>query len=160
MTTAHDFTFTQLNGAAPVALKEYAGKVRVVYMNLVVHPDTAQLAHVYSCAAAKQGKYLAWKDAFWTKGFNVYAQSGGKERAAMGEENILKLSGEAGLDVQKLKTDASSEECKKRLEEDGVELRKFKRGLGLSQEEVRKLKATARSVMAQLHIVQSAAPSR
>jgi protein-disulfide isomerase len=116
----------KLNTPLHELVKEYAGKVRVVYMNLVVHPDTAQLPHQYSCAAAKQGKYLAWKDAFWTKGFNVYAQSGGKERAAMGEDNILKLSGEAGLDVQKLKADASSDECKKRVEEDGVELRKFR----------------------------------
>ncbi|MBT9446351.1 MAG: glutathione peroxidase [Hyphomonadaceae bacterium] len=30
MTTAYDFTFTQLNGAAPVALKEFAGKVVLV----------------------------------------------------------------------------------------------------------------------------------
>ncbi len=116
----------KLNTPLHELVKEYAGKVRVVYMNLVVHPDTAQLAHLYSCAAAKQGKYVAWKDAFWTKGFNVYLASQGKDRDAMGESNILTLSGELGLDVQKLKTDANGEECKKRIEEDGVELRKFR----------------------------------
>jgi len=116
----------KLNAPLHELVKEYNGKVRVVYMNLVVHPDTAQIPHQYSCAAAKQGKYTAWKDAFWEKGFNVYAKSGGKDRGAMGEDNILKLSGEAGLDVQKLKADAGSDECKKRLDEDGKELRKFK----------------------------------
>ena len=59
----------KLNTPLHELVKEYNGKVRVVYMNLVVHPDTAQLAHQYSCAAAKQGKYVAWKDAFWQKGF-------------------------------------------------------------------------------------------
>jgi protein-disulfide isomerase len=116
----------KLNEPLHELVKENQGKVRVVYMNLVVHPDTAQLAHQYSCGAAKQGKYLAWKDAFWEKGFNAYAQSGGKDRAAMGEDNILKLSGDAGLDTQKLKADAASDECKQRVEADVAELRKFK----------------------------------
>jgi protein-disulfide isomerase len=116
----------KLNTPLHELVKEYNGKVRVVYMNLVVHPDTAQLAHQYSCAAAKQGKYLAWKDAFWEKGFNAYAQSGGKNRAAMGEENILKLSGEAGLDVGKLKTEAVGDDCKKRIADDVTELQKFR----------------------------------
>jgi protein-disulfide isomerase len=107
-------------------VKEYNGKVRVVYMNLVVHPDTAQLAHVYSCAAAKQQKYVAFKDAFWEKGFNAYKASGGKDRSTMGEDNILKLSGELGLDVQKLKADANSADCKQRIAADMQELQKFK----------------------------------
>jgi protein-disulfide isomerase len=107
-------------------VKEYDGKVRVVYMNLVVHPDTAQSAHLYSCAAAKQGKYVAFKDAFWEKGFNVYAKSGGKDKSTMGEDNILKIGGELGLDVNKLKADANGDGCKKRLQEDGAELEKFK----------------------------------
>ncbi len=116
----------KLNEPLHELVKEYDGKVRVVYMNLVVHPDTAQTAHLYSCAAAKQGKYTAWKDAFWTQGFNVYAKSGGKDQGAMGEDNILKLSGEVGLDTQKLKADANGDDCKQRVEADTTELRKFK----------------------------------
>ncbi len=114
----------KLNEPLHELVKEYDGKVRVVYMNLVVHPDTAQLAHLYSCAAAKQGKYTAWKDAFWEKGFNAYARS--RDKTAMGEDNILKLSADAGLDVQKLQADAKSNECKQRIDEDGEELRKFR----------------------------------
>jgi protein-disulfide isomerase len=107
-------------------VKEYNGKVRVVYMNMVVHPDTVQMAHQYSCAAAKQKKFIEWKKAFWEKGFGAYAASQGRDKAALGEDNILKFSGEMGFDVNKLKADANSSECKQRVDEDQNELRKFR----------------------------------
>jgi protein-disulfide isomerase len=105
---------------------EYDGKVRVVYMNMVVHPDTVQMAHQYSCAAAKQKRFMEWKKAFWEKGFGAYKASGGRDRGALGEENILKFSGDMGFDTQKLKSDANSQECVQRVNEDMAELRKFK----------------------------------
>jgi protein-disulfide isomerase len=95
-------------------------------MNMVVHPDTVQVAHQYGCAAAKQNKFIDYKHAFWEKGFGAYASSGGKDRASLGEENILKFTGEAGFDTQKLKADANSAACKQRIEEDQTELRKFR----------------------------------
>ena len=107
-------------------MKEYNGKVRVVYMNMVVHPDTVQLAHQYSCAAAKQKKFIEYKHAFWEKGFGAYAASQGRDRAALGEDNILKFAPEIGLDANKLKADANSAECKQRVDEDMAELRKFR----------------------------------
>jgi len=107
-------------------VKEYSGKVRVVHMNMVVHPDTVQLAHQYGCAAAKQQKFLAWKDAFWEKGFGAYAASGGKDRSTLGEENMLKFSAELGLDIQKLKADGNSDGCKQRVAADQQELQKFR----------------------------------
>jgi hypothetical protein len=107
-------------------VKEYAGKVRVVFMNMVVHPDTVQLAHQYSCAAAKQGKFLEYVNAFWEKGFGAYAASQGRDKAALGEDNILKFAAEMKLDVQKLKADATSADCKQRIDEDMAELKKFR----------------------------------
>ncbi len=107
-------------------VKEYNGKVRVVYMNMIVHPDVVQMAHQYGCAAAKQKKFLDYKHVFWDKGFGAYAASGGKDRAALGEENILKLAPSFGADANKLKADANSAECKQRMEEDQNELRKFR----------------------------------
>lgn len=95
-------------------------------MNMVVHPDTVQVAHQYGCAAGKQNKFIEYKHAFWEKGFGAYASSGGKDRASLGEENILKFAGEAGLDTQKLKADANSAACKQRVDEDQNELRKFR----------------------------------
>ena len=55
-------------GTMEELVKEYNGKVRVVYANMVVH-EPAKPAHLASCAAAKQGKYKEFKDAFWEKGF-------------------------------------------------------------------------------------------
>jgi hypothetical protein len=107
-------------------VKEYDGKVRVVYMNLVVHPDAVQMAHQYGCAAGMQKKFLAYKNAFWEKGFGAYAASGGRDRSSLGEEAILKWVGDAGLDAAKLKTDANSEACKQRVAADVKELEKFK----------------------------------
>jgi len=95
-------------------------------MNFVVHPDAVQVAHQYGCAAAKQGKFLEYKHAFWDKGFDAYAASGGRDRAPLGEDNILKFTGELGFDTQRLKADANSDECKQRVEADENELRKFR----------------------------------
>jgi hypothetical protein len=107
-------------------VKEYNGKVRVVYMNMVVHPDTVQLAHQYTCAAAKQKKFLEYKHAFWEKSFGAYAASGGKDRASLGEGAILQYAPSFGADPTKLKADANSAECRQRVAEDMAELAKFR----------------------------------
>jgi protein-disulfide isomerase len=124
---AFDFACPFCQRVAPTMtelVKEYGGKVRVVYTNLLIHPP-AKPAHLASCAAAKQGKYLAFKDAFWDKGFGPYAASGGKDMAALGEDNILKIAQELGLDTAKLKADMASPECEQRIEKDMAELSKW-----------------------------------
>lgn len=103
-------------------VKEYNGKVRVVYANMVVHPP-AKPAHLASCAAAKQGKYTAFKDAFWEKGFLPYAQN--RDPSKLGEENIMEIAKGIGLDTAKLKTDMASQECEARLAADQSEMTKF-----------------------------------
>ena len=105
-------------------VKEYDGKVRVVYMDMVVHPDTATKAHLATCGAAKQQKYKAYKNVVWEKGFNAYAQS--RDASKLGEENLLAIAGEVGLDVGKLKTDMNSPECQALVQADMAELQKFK----------------------------------
>jgi len=105
-------------------VKEYGGKVRVVYTNMLIHPP-AKAAHLASCAAAKQGKYVAFKDAFWDKGFGPYAASGGKDADALGEGNIVKIAEGLGLDTAKLKTDMGSPECEQRIQKDMAELSKW-----------------------------------
>jgi protein-disulfide isomerase len=103
-------------------VKEYNGKVRVVYANMVVH-DNARLAHYASCAAAKQGKYKAFKNAFWEKGFNAYAQA--RDESKLGEDNILAIAKEIGLDAARVKKDMASPECQARIQGDMQELTKF-----------------------------------
>lgn len=107
------------------AVRDYGGKVRVVYMNLVVHPDAVQLAHQYSCAAAKQSKYLAFKDAFFDKGFAPYFASRGQDDSSLKESNVQAIGKSLGLDLQKLESDAKSDACKQRINDDQSELAKF-----------------------------------
>jgi protein-disulfide isomerase len=117
---------SKLNDALEALVKDYKGQVRVVYKNLVVHPDTAMPAHLASCAAAKQHKYLAFKHEFWAKGFAPYAESGGKDRASIGVDNITKIARGLGLDLKRFKADMDGGECKAFVESDMQELEKFK----------------------------------
>jgi len=104
-------------------VKEYNGKVRVVYTNMLVHAPQSKPAHLASCAAAKQGKYLAFKDAFWEKGFLPYAQT--HDPSKLGEETIMAIAKDLGLDSARLKADMASPECEARIASDGQELAKF-----------------------------------
>jgi protein-disulfide isomerase len=102
----------------------YGDKIRIVYMNMIVHP-IVRPAHLASCAAAKQGKYVVFKDAFWAKAYAPYSESKGQDAAKLGEDNILALAGAAGLNVKQLKTDMASPACASRVDGDMAELAKF-----------------------------------
>jgi protein-disulfide isomerase len=106
-------------------VKQYGGKLRVVYMNMVVHPQMVQMGHLYGCAAAKQGKFAAYKDAWWAKAYGPYAAAGGRDRSSLDEANIKTLAADVGLDVARLDTDAHSDACKQRVSDDMTELAKF-----------------------------------
>ena len=102
----------------------YGDKIRIVYMNMIVHP-IVRPAHLASCAAAKQGKYKLFKDAFWTKAYAPYSESKGADTAKLGEDNIYAIAKDAGLNVEKLKTDMASPACAARVDGDMAELAKF-----------------------------------
>lgn len=104
-------------------VKDYGGKVRVVYKNFVVHPDTVMEAHLGSCAAARQGKFMAYKKAFWEKGFNAYAQT--RDPSKMGGENLRAIAKSVGLDVAKWETDLKGPACQAVIQNDMQELNKF-----------------------------------
>lgn len=126
---AFDFACPHCKRSAAVVselVKDYGGKLRVVYKNLVVHRDTAMAAHLASCAAAKQGKYLAFKTAFWDQGFGAYAASGGRDEAAMQVPKILEIARGVGLDPRKLQADMDGPACKALIAADMAELQKFK----------------------------------
>jgi protein-disulfide isomerase len=96
-------------------VKEYDGKVRVVFKNMVVHPQVA-IAHYAGCAAGKQGKFREFKNAWWEKAFKA---------RKMDEENILAIGKEIGLNMDKFKADKDGAECKAMIEADAQELQKF-----------------------------------
>ncbi|HEY4179846.1 MAG TPA: thioredoxin domain-containing protein [Kofleriaceae bacterium] len=103
---------------------EYQGKVRVVFKDLIVHPQVATDAHMAACAAAKQNKYKVFKDAIWEKGFQAYASA--RDPSKLGKDNLLAIAKDTGLNVDQMTKDMASDECKKVVQDDMNELQKFK----------------------------------
>jgi protein-disulfide isomerase len=122
---AFDFACPYCQGVAGTLeelVKDYSGKVRVVYANMLVHRP-AKSAHLASCAAANQGKYNQFRRAFWDKAFLPYAQS--HDESKLGEANILAIARDLGLDTVKLKADMASPGCEARIQSDMQEMAKF-----------------------------------
>jgi len=90
---------------------------------MVVHPQVVTDAHKAGCAAAKQGKFVEYKNAFWEKAFGPYAAQ--HDPSKLGLDNIMAISKDIGLDTAKLKTDMESSECKDHVQNDMNELQKF-----------------------------------
>jgi protein-disulfide isomerase len=90
---------------------------------MVVHPQVVTTAHKAGCAAGKQGKFVEFKRAFWEKAFLPYASA--RDQSKLGEENIMAISKEVGLDTTKLKADMESADCKQMLDRDMQEMAKF-----------------------------------
>lgn len=124
---AFDFACPYCERMSPIlsdVVKEYGGKVRVVYMDRVVH-EFAEPAHLAGCAAAKQGKFLPFKTAFWEKGFGPYVASRGSDRAAYAPEGLIAIAAAAQLDVGRFKADMASRACIDLLARERAELDKF-----------------------------------
>ncbi len=96
-------------------MKEYDGKVRVVFKNMVVHPQVRP-AHLAGCAAGRQGKFQQFKNTWWEKAFKT---------RKMDEENINAIAKEIGLDMNRFKADMASDYCKNLVDGDMAELQKF-----------------------------------
>lgn len=103
-------------------LDEYAGKVRVVFKHLVVHPQQVAVAHLAACAAARQGKFMAFYKAFWEQGYE--ASRSQRDPSLLGEDNVYRIADAVGLDVDRLKADLPP--CQEIVRADQEELRKFK----------------------------------
>jgi protein-disulfide isomerase len=107
-------------------VKEYDGKVRVILKHMVVHPDTVAKAHLAACAAGKQNKFVPFYKNFWSKGFQVYADSRGQNKEALSEAGFMVWAKDLGIDTAKLKADMDGAECGKYVQDDMAELAKFK----------------------------------
>jgi protein-disulfide isomerase len=95
----------------------------VVFKNMVVHPQVVTDAHHAGCAAAKQGKFAEFKNAFWEKAYGPYAAQ--HDQSKLGAENIMAIAKDIGLDTAKLKTDMDGADCKALVDADMAELAKF-----------------------------------
>lgn len=92
-------------------------------MNMVVHPQQVLQAHWYACAAAKQNKFVQFKDAFWDKSYGDYVAQ--HDPAMLLPDHIETWLPSLNVDVEKLKKDAQSDECRERVQSDMAELKKF-----------------------------------
>ncbi len=95
----------------------------MVFKNMVVHPQIVMDAHKAGCAAGKQGKFIAFKDAFWEKAFDPYASA--RDQSKLGVDNIMTIAKDLGLDAAKLKADMEGPDCKAHIDNDMSELGKF-----------------------------------
>jgi len=91
--------------------------VRVVFKNMVVHPDRVMTAHKAGCAAAKQQKFVEFKNAFWEKGFKA---------RKFDEDSILAIARDVGIDPARLKADIDGSDCQAQVTNDMQELSKFR----------------------------------
>jgi predicted DsbA family dithiol-disulfide isomerase len=98
-------------------VKEYDGKVRVVYKNLVVHPERVMTAHRAGCAAGMQRKFVEFKNAFWEKGFKL---------SKFDDDTIVGIARDLGLDTEKFKADMTGKDCQAHVDNDMKDLAKFR----------------------------------
>ena len=96
--------------------KEYGKDVRIVYKNFIVHPSSATVPALATCAAHKQGKYSEMAHLVWEKGF--------KANRNLSAENMKNLAKEAGLNMGKFDKDMNGPECQKKVRQDQAELSK------------------------------------
>jgi protein-disulfide isomerase len=94
-------------------LKDYPKDVRVVYKHFVVHPQQATIPALAACAADKQGKFHQMYQAIWEKGFSANRN--------LSQENMDKLAGEVGLNMNKYKADMDGD-CKKIIRDDQTQM--------------------------------------
>jgi protein-disulfide isomerase len=110
--------------------KKYGNDLRIVFKQLVVHPQQATAGALAVCAANKQGKFLQMDQLLWDKGFKARqydkdATDGGQTQrcweSPAGCPIILGFAQELGLNADKLKADMKGE-CQALIQKDQRDL--------------------------------------
>ena len=104
-------------------MKDYDGKLRVVYKNFVVHPQIVLQGHLGGCAAAMQGKFVQYRHEWWDKAFKPYADA--RDPSKLGMDSIMAIAHDIGVDEAKFKADMNSQTCKDFVQADMSELEKW-----------------------------------
>jgi protein-disulfide isomerase len=97
-------------------LVDYPGTLKVVYRNMVVHPQVATLPAQAACAAGKQGRYVDMANAIYDKGFLA-----GRD---LSRTKMEALAAHLGLDLGRFTADMDGP-CVKQVADDQAELAKF-----------------------------------
>jgi len=109
--------------------KKYGTDLRIVFKQLVVHPQIATAGALAVCAANKQGKFLQMDQLLWDKGFKGRqfdkdaAEGGGQKcwETPAGCSVVLGFAQELGLNADKFKADMKGE-CQALIQKDMREL--------------------------------------
>jgi protein-disulfide isomerase len=94
--------------------KKYGNDLRVVYKQLVVHPQNATLMATASCAADRQHRFRPLAELLWTKAFDARDYD---------PANIEAIATEAGLDMRRFKADLAT--CPQEIQADQAMLNKL-----------------------------------
>jgi protein-disulfide isomerase len=97
-------------------LVDYPGTLKVVYRNMVVHPQVATLPAQAACAAGKQGRYVDMANGIYDKGFLA-----GRD---LSRARMESLATDLGLDLGRFIADMDGA-CVKLVADDQAELVKF-----------------------------------
>jgi len=112
--------------------KKYGNDLRIVFKQLVVHPQVATAGALAVCAANKQGKFQQMDQLLWDKGFkgrqydkDVPAEAGGQAQkcwdSAAGCPVVLGFAQELGLNLESFKA-AMKGECQALVQKDQKDL--------------------------------------
>lgn len=91
--------------------EKFGDKVRIVYRNLIIHGEKAELPALAALAAARQGKFKELHDL-------MFEHQG---ELSQGRAKIEELAQQAGLDMTRFRADLDSPEVRAQLEADKAE---------------------------------------
>jgi protein-disulfide isomerase len=103
--------------------KKYGNDLRVVYKQLVVHPQTAMTGALAFCAAAKQGKGTQMDALIWDKGFKARAFDADQCWTSGNCEKVNAFAQELQLDMGKFKEDMKG--CQQLVQNDMRDLQRL-----------------------------------
>lgn len=115
---------------------KYPNDLRIVYKQLVVHPNIAMAGALAFCAASKQGKHKEMDKLLWDKGFKGNPKMADASDVGAGAEkqkcwdapdgcaNAVLFAQELQLDVSQFKNDMKTS-CFQLVEKDRKELQQF-----------------------------------
>jgi protein-disulfide isomerase len=95
--------------------KAYPNDVRFVFKHFVVHPQTATIPALATCAAQQQGKFWEMEDAIWKSAWEMDPRPRMKDAALLGKDNMLKLAKDLGLNMDKFTADLDGAACKDQI---------------------------------------------
>jgi protein-disulfide isomerase len=97
--------------------KQYKDQIRFVTKNFVVHPDTALIPALATCAAGLQQKHAEFEQKVWEASWDLSTPERPRPKApgfqdTLSEASMEKIAADLKLDVAKLKADMKGDRCK------------------------------------------------